>query len=226
MRTVGLDPSLSSFGWCLLGEDCRVIERGRIASDPKSLFVARYRWLRGEIHALLARHGPVRAGLESPIFGGTYSEGLYALFVQTMEALWISGVDVVLFSPSTLKSYVRDYLESDGLGVPALVDKAEMIEAARRLTGDARWSSDEADAYHAARQAARFWDLVDGRLSETQLLPKELRSFLGMRRAGRGPLKGMVVARDGLVFREGDRFFRFSDPHVRGEIPHVVEVQR
>ena len=222
-RSCGLDPSLSNFGWCALDAEGRVVDRGRFQSNPKDLFMARYRWLRGEVLNLVRRLGDVRVGLESPVFGGTYSEGLYALFVQVMEVLWLSSTDVVLFSPSTLKAYVRDLIESDGLGVPALVDKPEMISEARRLTGEPRWTSDEADAYHAARAASRFWAVLEGRLPEASLLPREQRSFLGIRRAGRGPLKGLVVERAGLAFREGDRFFRFSDPRERGEIPVVTE---
>ena len=68
---------------------------------------------------------------------------------------------------------------------------------------------DEADAYHIARFAARFLLLLDGKIDKDVLLPSEQHVFLKERSFVRGKHAG-ETHQLGTLFREGERFFRFS----------------
>src|SRR5215467_3711294 len=107
MITLGLDPSLRGFGWCIHDSSAsgsgRVVDKGRWKTTAKDVWVARYVTLRGEISSMLDRYPVIEAvGVESPPFGEQFSEGLYALFVFVNEAVWSRRRDVVHFDPGTV----------------------------------------------------------------------------------------------------------------------------
>lgn len=210
MHTLGLDPSLRGFGWCVhdscgVGET-RVIARGVWSTSSKSIWVERYVALRREVGSLLETYGQIEAvGVESPPYGEQYSEGLYALFLMVNEAIWERRRDVVYFDPGTAKMLVKE----DPRARPGKMFKSDMIEAARVDTQIRRWNHNEADAYHIARFAARFWQLVRGDITEVDLTPAEQRAFSGVHTFTRGKRAGQTV-RSGALFKEGKRFFRFS----------------
>jgi Holliday junction resolvasome RuvABC endonuclease subunit len=210
MITLGLDPSLTGFGWCVhdsrkVGVE-RVVAMGRFSTSPKSLWVKRYVDLRESVRSLLTRYLIVEAvGVESPPFGELWSEGLYGLFLMVNEAIWSCRRDVVHFDPSTVKMLAK--------GDPSLrkgkMFKSDMVEGAKADTGIPRWSSDEADAYHIARFAARFWMLFRGEIQEADLTPSETRAFVRIHTFSRGERAGQTV-KFGTLYKEGQRFFRFS----------------
>ncbi len=210
MITLGLDPSLTGFGWCIhnssaLGAD-RVVARGRFHTSPRTLWIKRYVDLRESVHALLQSYLLVEAvGVESPPFGAQYSEGLFALFFAVNEAVWNNHRDVVYFDPVTLKMLTKE----DPSTRKGKMFKSDMIDAAVADTGVGKWTSDEADAYHAARYAARFWMLLNGQIRESDLTPAEHRAFVRVHTFTKGKKAGQTV-RSGAVFKENLRFFRFS----------------
>ena len=211
MITLGLDPSLTGFGWCVHDSDKvgpeRVIARGHHATDSKDIFVHRYVELRDLVLRLLREHPCVEGvGVESPPFGELWSEGLYGLFLYVNEALYISRKDVVFFDPSTLKALVK----LDPRIVKGKMRKADMVAAAKADTGiKGRINHNEADAYHIARFAARFWDFLAERITEADLTPSELHTFARTHTYSRGKKAGQTE-RKGTVCRENDRFFRYS----------------
>jgi len=71
-----------------------------------------------------------------------------------------------------------------------------------------KFQSDEADAYHAARFGHRFFDLVDGVISEDDLTPSEWDVFMKSHTYTRGAKKGTTEA-EGIFYKEGSRFYRF-----------------
>ena len=206
MITLGLDPSLRGFGWCLhrstvVGR-ARVISKGVWHAPSTRSFIWRYMFMRKMVGDLVDGHPEIEGvGLESPIFGETWSEGAYGLFLYTIEALFVRLKDVVLFGPHTVKLLAK----MDPKVRRGTMDKRDMIEAARADTQVREWDHNEADAYLIARSAARFWDLYRGHISEEELTPSEKHSFTRVHtyRTGR------KVSR-GIIFREGDRFFPFS----------------
>jgi hypothetical protein len=211
MITLGLDPSLTGFGWCIhnseiLGKD-RVVSRGVFSTPAKMLWVERYVFMRSEILKLLRSYPEIEAlGVESPPFGEQFSEGLYALFTYVNEAVWSCRKDVVHFDPGTVKMLVKE----DPSVRKGKMFKSDMIAAAKADTGIGRWNHNEADAYHIARFAARFWMFVNERLQESDLTPSEHRAFARIHTFVRGKRAGQTVE-FGAAFKEGRRFFRFSN---------------
>ena len=104
MISIGLDPSLTGFGWCVhdpwaQGKN-RVIAKGRFTSSSKDIFVSRYMWFRTCVTELLQNFPEAKiVGVESPPFGEQFSEGLYGLFLYVNEAIYTQRRDVVYLTP-------------------------------------------------------------------------------------------------------------------------------
>ncbi len=209
MITLGLDPSLSGFGWCVhdsskLGPE-RIVQSGVWSTSPKTIWVQRYADLRDNVARLLDRFLIVEnVGVESTDFGDYWSEGAYALFCYVNEAVWSRRKDVVHFDPSQLKMLAK----GDPRARPGKMSKGDMVDAAKAETGT-RLNHNVADAYHVARSAARFWMLLKGQIREEDLLPSELHAFTRIHTFVRGKRTGETV-KHGAMFKENKRFFCFS----------------
>lgn len=116
-------------------------------------------------------------GIESSIFGESWSEGAYALYVTLMGTLFDLGQDVVTFDPTSMKSIAK----RDPRIRKGRMDKSDMIMAARADTGIQVWDDNEADAYIVARTAHIFWAWVGGSLTDEDLTPAEASSFTQLR---------------------------------------------
>jgi len=180
--------------------------KGRWSTSSKDIWVARYVELREEVKSLLDRYLVIEAvGVESPPFGEQFSEGLYALFVMVNEAVWSRRRDVVHFDPGTVKMLAKqDHKQRKGK-----MFKSDMIDAAKQDTDIPRWNADEADAYHIARFAARFWSLLRSDITTDDLTPSEHQAFSREHTFVRGKRAGQTVY-TGAVFKENQRYFRFS----------------
>lgn len=225
MIALGLDPSLTGFGWCIHRSDIagpeRVVAKGVWETESNQVFVWRYMFLRESVGQLLDEYPEVEAvGVESPPFGEQFSEGLYGLFLYVLEAIFLRRKDVVFFDPMTVKLLAK----MDNRVRRGTMDKRDMIDAAKADTGIKLWKHDEADAYIVGRSAARFWDFQKGRICEDELTHSEKRSFARTRTLQRGVRAGHVVKK-GLVFREDERFFQFSllDP---GDVTVAINFSR
>jgi hypothetical protein len=210
MITLGIDPSLTGFGWCVHNSSvtgpARVIARGVINTPATEIFVARYIYLRTQLIHLISEYAEIQAvGVESPPFGENFSEGLYALFVYVNEALYLLRKDVVYFDPLTVKLLTK----MDPNVIQGTMDKNSMIVAARAETDIRNWNNNTADAYLIGRSTARFWRFESGEITLENLTPAEAHSFSRVHTFTRGAKAGQTKC-DGLVFREGDRFFKFS----------------
>lgn len=219
MITLGLDPSLTGFGWCIhngsVSGEGRVIAKGRIHTEAKEIIYWRYMFLRDAIGTLLDGHPEIEAvGVESPPFGEQFSEGLYGLFLYVNEAIMVRRKDVVYFDPLRVKLLTK----MDPKVRKGTMDKRDIIDAVKRDTGIKQWNNDEADAYIIARSAARFWDLHAGRITKDELTPAELQVFLDEHTFSRGAKAGKTLKK-GLMFKENDRFYRFSLLNEEGRFP-------
>ena len=212
MRVLGLDPSLTNYGWAIhdtsaeVGTRPRCVCRGRFQTSSKTLFIDRYTDLREELRRLVREVEPDRVGLEFPVFNDLWSEGMYGLFLYTCEALRLEGQDVVFWSPLQIKAHSREALGRPK-GWP--MSKMDMIDAAKHDAGGGRWNHNEADAYRAAVLAGRFWLLYDDLILERELTPIERKYFLAIKRYVRGKKEGRVE-RKGVLYREDERFFIWS----------------
>lgn len=212
MRVLGLDPSLTNFGWAIHDSDAtgvaRCVARGRFKTSAKTLYISRYQDLRERLRSLIREHSPDHMGLEFPVFGNLFSEGLYGLFLYCSEALKEERQDVVFWSPLQIKAHARV-----ALGRPKgwVMMKPDMVEAAKSDTGfKGTWNHNEADAYLCALLSARFWLLHDGLLKEADLTPLEAKYFLEVKKYQRGKKVGEEVKK-GLIYREDERFFKWSE---------------
>jgi hypothetical protein len=213
VKVLGFDPSLTNFGWALydsavaVGDPERCGAHGRFQTSAKTLFIDRYVDLRQRVSALVTEHGVTRIGIEYPVFGESYSSGLYGLFLYTCEALRAAKCDVVFFSPGQGKAHAARALNRPP-GWKMM--KGDMVEAARVHMGAKRgMNHNEADAYWIAHAATRFWELLEGTLPAADLSPLEAKQFSKIHTFTRGKRAGDTV-RSGLLFRENERFFRWS----------------
>jgi hypothetical protein len=223
MITLGLDPSLTGFGWCIhdstaLGAQ-RIVHSGLFKTSSKALFIKRYADMRENVSGILRQHPNIEAvGVESPPFGELWSEGLYGLFLYVNEAIWMARKDVVFFDPGTVKMLAKQNPKV----VKGKMFKSDMVEAARAETGRSL-NHNVADAYHIGKFAARFWTLLAGGIAESDLTPAEYQAFAKIHTFVRGKRKGQTVQL-GAMFKENQRFFRYSkwsespvgDSHERG----------
>lgn len=211
MLVLGLDPSLTNYGWALhcpleTGK-ARCPLRGRWKTKPKMLEVSRYMYMRDQLQALIQEHQPDHVCIESPIFGAQYSEGMYGLFLYSQEAIYRERKDLVLLSVSQIKKHARLSLD-----LPSTWNmmKPNMVEAAKEDSGGkGHWNHNEADAYLCARLGAKFWLLQDGIITPDELTEFEHATFLHTHTYTRGERAGETDYK-GLVYREGDRFHLWS----------------
>ena len=217
MRVLGLDPSLTAFGWAIHDTSAKGRARceahGRFSTPSKMLEPDRYTSQSESLRAAIQHHKPDAVALESPVFGERYSEGMYALYVVVSQALRLERIDTVLWTPGQIKAHAKELL-----GRPSTwgtMTKADMVEAAR---WDARESDyklgrlrnhNEADAYLAAVLGGRFWLLQRGDLTEADLTEREQIQFLETHTYVQGKKAGRTE-RPGTMFRLGDRFFLWS----------------
>lgn len=213
MIVLGLDPSLTNFGWAIHdtqaeGRD-RCLGRGRFRTKKRSFpdEVSRYVFLRESLRELLATHTEVEAvGIEHPVMNENYSEGMYALFIVSLEAIQDEAKDVVLWAPPQVKKFAKD---KSGLPSDWKMDKPDMIQVAKEDVGGGRWDHNEADAYHVACLSGRWWEFYIGDLHEDELTPYEKRTFTHIRKITKGKRAGQLEIK-GVLHREGDRFFLWS----------------
>jgi len=217
MLTLGLDPSLTNFGWAVHDTEAvgkaRCVERGRFQTSSKQLFISRYMDMRQSVIALVKRLGIKRVGCEYPVFNDLWSEGMYGLFLYTCEALKECEVDLVFFAPPQVKAHARIALDRPRVqGKLWVMRKPDMVEAARFDAGDVgTWNHNEADAYWVAIAASRFWSLLDGVTELNELNPVEREQFTRIHTFKRGKRAGQTK-KSGILYREDERFFRWSVP--------------
>lgn len=209
MRSLGLDPSLTAYGWCVYDSDSAVPSERLVASGHEGTLnsvvpVARFVHFRALVRSLLRRFRVDVVGVESPAYGGgPFSERHFGLMMYSLEAAFEARKDCVLFDPATVKSLATGRGDAD---------KDDMRRAVQidRVSPDPV-QSDEADAYLVGRFAARFTMLRKGLLGPEDLSEPERRLFLVRSRKSRRSASGApVVKRTAHLFRENSRFFEFS----------------
>jgi hypothetical protein len=212
VRVLGIDPSLTAYGWAIhdteapVGAPERCLARGRFRTDAKMEFLDRYVSQRESLREVVREHKPDRVGIEFPIFNDLFSEGMYGLFLFSCEALKTEKCDVVFWTPLQVKARARELIQRPKGWV---MDKPDMVEAAQ-YDCSARMNHNEADAYLVGFLAGRFWKFLEGELGEEDLTPVERGYFSAVHTFTRGAKAGKTVKK-GMIFRENDRFFTWSN---------------
>lgn len=217
MLILGLDPSLTQYGWAYhdtsapYGDPSRVIARGRFRTPSKMEFIDRYKSQRASLRELIRSRRPDKVGIEFPVFDNLWSEGMYGLFLYSCEALKDESCDVVFWTPLQAKAHAREAIARPP-GWP--MDKIDMVEAAYRDTtinpvGRGNWNHNEADAYLVAVLSGRFWEFLAGNIAESSLTQVEKNYFTRVHTYQKGKKAGKTE-RTGMIFREDDRFFAWG----------------
>ncbi len=206
MRSLGIDPSLRSYGWCVYDSGAerereRLVASGHEGTLPSTVPVARFMHFRAMVRDLLSRFRVDVVGIESPAYGGgPFSEAHFGLMMYTLEAVFERRVDCVLFDPVTVKLLT-------GSGSATKSDIQRFVQTDRMSPEVVQ--SDEADAYVIGKFSARFLESFSGALSPEDLTDKERRVFIERKRRVK-TLVGTKVRRVAHAFRENSRFFQFS----------------
>lgn len=194
MKILGLDPSLTGFGLALLEQDdtgvLRMTQSALLKTGAKDDNLSRYLSLREAVRAHIELWTPDYVAQEYSVFGSSFSEGAYALYIMTQEAIAVSGLDVVTYGPTQLKAFVKEYLS-----LKAKADKPVMRTAAQRLTNSAKKPNHNiADAAIIGYMGWWFWQVSTGKKQLEDIPSDYLRTTIS-----------------GLLGKE-DRIMTFSDP--------------
>jgi crossover junction endodeoxyribonuclease RuvC len=143
---IGVDPGLASTGYAVIvgpPSRPRAVALGTLRTSPRAPHAERLRDLHDGIAALVDAHGVEAAAIES-WFIHPMSRAAMAMAEARgaiIVALALAGVDVVEYSPNTIKQSVTG---SGG------ADKAQVRAMVRRITGAEPESDHAADALAAA----------------------------------------------------------------------------
>lgn len=220
MRILGMDPSLTNYGWSLVeykdGSLVQLIDRGRIRTAPGQFpdMVDRYTHMREQVRELLQRTKPDACGIESTVFStrAYFTEGLFALFIMSLEAIKAESKDLVLFAPLQVKSYAKTLIDRPSWWK---MEKADMVEVSKALSEGLdlskdvkgrprKWDHNEADAFIISLYAARFWSVVYGHIPPSAMTEHEHKVFLG------GRTKKAIDRSKGILFQEHARHYRWG----------------
>ena len=207
VRSLGLDPSLTGYGWAVHDSSAQPSRR-RVASGheetlPEHVPVARFMHFRSLVRDLLQRFEVDVVGIESPAYGGgPFAETHFGLMMFSLEAVFESRKDCVMFDPTTVKLLATGKSNAG---------KLEMQKSVQLDTVDPSMiDGNEADAYCVAKSAARFMGLVRGSVKAEDLSQHERHVFLDRQKRRKNASGGTSTVRSAHLFRENKRFFAFS----------------
>ena len=213
---LGLDPSLRNFGWVLIEDDGTYLDKGMMSTSAKEVFIERYISLRDGLREIVQKvredypDKTLRVGIESPIFNDLYSEGMYGLFLYSNEALMLEKVDTVYLSPNQVKAHASAFLARPKGWKMQKADMVDAVKSATQGQGAKSWNHHQADAYWVGRTAGRFWQLIEGEISTSDLSDLEKKHFTDYEKYVKGKKAGKVK-RKGITYKENDRYFRWSE---------------
>lgn len=179
--------------------ECR--GRGEFKTTTASVFIDRYTFLREQTRELLQKHPDAYVSAEYSVFGETYSEGMFGVYLYLCEALRMERRRVVFWSPLHLKAQARVHL---GRPPKWKMTKPDMIEAAKLRSNQKSpvWSEHQADAFWAAHTGLTFWRFYQGDLVEDELTTLDREQLIDIRTDQHGATKFC-----GTFFKEGKRYF-------------------
>jgi Holliday junction resolvasome RuvABC endonuclease subunit len=227
MRTLGLDPSLRSYGWAIHDDTKKGSER-RVASGHEETIsttvpVVRFMHFRALVASLITRFGPEIVGIESPAYqAGPFQRIHFSLMMFSLESIFEKRLDCVLYDPATLKLLAKE----DPAKRKGSMSKLDMQRQVQLDTMDPMViDNNEADAFLVAKYSARFKRLWVGDIKPGDLTPSEMRVFLARSRRVK-TMAGVVRKRVAHAFRENNRFFSFSQiPQGSVSLPIKSEVR-
>jgi Holliday junction resolvasome RuvABC endonuclease subunit len=227
MISLGLDPSLRSYGWCIYDGNkdgvMKRVESGHEGTLRSQVPIARFIHFRSLVRDIISRFPGIKViGIESPaIQAGPFQSIHYGLMMYSIEAIFEKRINCVLFDPATVKYLVKGDPKKKGT-----IQKLDVQRFVQLDTLDTKIiNNDEADAYAIARFSWRFQLLKDGLIKPEELSQSEFNTFIGRTKksnCGMGSAK-----RTAHVFRENSRFFDFSKvPNGRIDLPKKSDISK
>lgn len=225
MPVIGLDPSLTHFGWVLLDE-CKsgkdsLLDYGTFkTATSDGLRVQRLIMQRERLRKLLSERGVALVAMEAPYWQDFSTEILFALNQFIHEVFLDLGTLVIYIQPLSLKKQALPDMN------PQEATKHHMTHQAKQeleLMGR-RFSEHVSDAYFAAKVGCRFyrWHCLQ-ELADDNLTDSEKHLFCGKHTYTRGEKKGLTEY-TGIIYRENDQFFDYRK-HMRKSADIIKEVQ-
>ena len=211
MKTLGLDPSLSAYGWAVHDDEKTGMKR-RLASGHEGTLsttvpVVRFMHFRALVASLLQKYQIDAVGIESPAYqAGPFQRIHFGLMMYSLEAIFERRLDCILYDPATLKLLAKGDPEKR----KGDMSKLDMQRKVQLDTMDTSLiDNNEADAYLVSLFAARFQRLRLGQIKPSELTPSEQRVFVTRSRKIK-TMRGVVTKKVAHTFRENSRYFRFS----------------
>lgn len=210
MPVIGLDPSLTNFGWVLLNEmksgKDSLIEYGTFKTSTKDgLRVQRLILQRERLRKLLSEQNVGLVSMEAPYWQDFSTEILFALNQFIHEVFLDLGILVIYIQPLSLKKQALPDMN------PQEATKHHMTHQAKKELDKVghRFSEHVSDAYFAAKVGCRFylWHCLQD-LKDDDLTESEKHLFCGKHTFVRGLKKGLTEY-TGIIYRENDQIFDY-----------------
>ncbi len=209
MIVLGIDPSLSAFGWAVHDTDSvgkqRRVDSGHISLPKDVVDVYKYTHIREVVNKIINEYGVCCCGIESPAYGGDpFQTTHHTLMIFSLESMFNNRKDCVLFDPSTVKFLSR----TNSICGPRVMDKSEMQRVCQIDTLDSSViDNNEADAYMVAKHAGRFFSFKKSLIQVSDLNTAEKHVFIEKVKKSIGGKK----RKNGLIFKENANFFLYSN---------------
>lgn len=210
MISLGLDPSLTGFGYAVRDGNAtgrnRLVTSGVLETAKTDVFVTRLMEIRLLVDRIINQYDPEVVGIESPAFdAGVFQTSHFCIMQYSLETIFKNRKDVVLFDPSTLKSLVRGDASKTGM-----ITKNDVLNFMKLdINYPVMVKSDESDAYAVSYFANRFFQFIRGNISVDELSDNERRIFAEKTKKIK-TLRGPKLKQSSHQWRENDRWFRFS----------------
>lgn len=212
MISLGLDPSLSGYGWAVFDSKqkgrARRIASGHEGTLPSVVPPARFLHFQSMVRELIKEYPGIEVvGIESPAYdAGPFQTIHFGLMQFSMAEVFLARRDCVLFDPATREFLVR----VDPKKKTGKMFKEDIQRYVQLDTLDSGFiDNNEADAYVIALFAARLKELRNGIISPEDLTPSELKKFVLMTKKKK-TIFGTRTKNTGHAFRENSRFYDFS----------------
>jgi Holliday junction resolvasome RuvABC endonuclease subunit len=210
MAILGIDPSLTHFGWVVMdehetGKDSMISMGTFKTSTEDGLIVQRLITQREKAKKLIQDYNIQFVSTEAPYYQDTSTEVLFALNQYLHEVFLNMKCFVLYLPPMRLKK-----LSLPGLN-PLDATKHHSVHQAKTeldLHGK-RLSEHVADAYHAAKIGSTFYKwFILKELKDNDLTNDERETFCGKYTYKRGIKKG-ITDYIGIIYKENNQFFDY-----------------
>lgn len=111
IRVLGIDPGLRHTGWAVVDihfGQMTYVASGVINTDSKASLAARLTQIHNELGEIMNNYNPGSAGLEETYVNKNYASSLKLAHARgaSMVAVSMRGVDVIEYSPKTVKKTI------------------------------------------------------------------------------------------------------------------------